>query len=98
MVSLLGREPTCVMPIVANKTTQKDIVEGYNLETRSTDIHMTFRYVVRELIDCMMLKAFGRQTDLETRLDNLGRAPTPYEYREIYLLLHTDMEEMGKLW
>ena len=47
MVSLLGRESTCVMPIVVNKTTQKDIVEGYNLETRSTDVHVTFRLVVR---------------------------------------------------
>ena len=98
MVSLLRREHTCVMPIVVNETTQKDIVEGYNLETRSTDVHVTFHYVVRWLIDCMMLKAFGRRMDLETRLDNLGRAPTPYEYREIYLLLRTDVEEMGKLW
>ena len=46
MVSLLGREPTCVMPIVVNETIQKDIVEGYNLEMRSTDVHMTFCYVV----------------------------------------------------
>ena len=87
-----------MMPIVVNETTQKDIVEGYNLETKSTDVHVTFRYVVQQLIDCMMLKAFGRRTDLETRLDNLGRAPTSYEYREIYLLLRTDVEEMGKLW
>ena len=98
MVSLLMREPTCVMPIVVNETTQREIVEGYNLETKSTDVHVTFRYVVRCLLDCMMLKALGRRTDLETRLDNLGRAPTPYEYREIYLLLCTDVEEMAKLW
>ena len=73
-------------------------MEGYNLETKSTDVHATFQYIVRRLLDCMMLKALGRQMDLETRLDNLGRAPTPYEYREIYLLLHTNVEEMGKLW
>ena len=98
MVSLLMREPTCVMPIVVNEITQRDIVEGYNLETRSTDVHVTFCYVVQCLFNCMMLKALGRQTDLETRLDNLGRVPTPYKYREVYLLLHTDVEEMGKLW
>ena len=83
---------------VVNETTQREIVEGYNLETKSTDVHMTFRYVVRHLLDCMMLKALGRRTDLETRLDNLGRAPTPYKYSEIYLLLCTNVEEMGKLW
>ena len=98
MVSLLVREPTCVMPIVVNETTQRDIVEGYNLDTQSTDVHVTFHYVVQCLIDCMMLKALGRQTDLETKLENLGRVPTPYEYREIYLLLCTIVEEMGKLW
>ena len=98
MVSLLVREPRCVMPIVVNETTLRDIVEGYYLETRSTDVHVTFRYVVQHLLNCMMLKALGRRMNLETRLDNLGRAPTPYEYREIYLLLCTDVEEMGKLW
>ena len=46
MVSLLTREPTCVMPIVVNETAQRDIVEGYNLEMKSTDVHVTFRYVV----------------------------------------------------
>ena len=45
---------------VVNETTQREIVEGYNLETKSTDVHMTFQYAVRRLLDCMMLKALGR--------------------------------------
>ena len=97
MVSLLMREPMCVMPIVVNETSLRDIVEGYNPETKSTDVHVTFRYLVCRLLDCMMLKALGRQTDLEDRLDKLGRVPTPYKYREVFLLLRTDVEEMGKL-
>ena len=46
MVCILPRTPTCVMPIVVNETTLCDVVEGYNLDTTTTDIHLTFRYVV----------------------------------------------------
>ena len=55
-----------------------------------------FRYVVRRLVDTMMGKALGRRRNLEATLDKLGRAPTPYEYREVYLDLCTEVKEMGK--
>ena len=86
-----------MMPIVVNETTLRDVMEGYNLDTTTTDIHLTFRYVVRRLMDAMMGKALGRRQALEAKLDKLGRAPTPNEYREVYLDLHTEVEEMGKL-
>ena len=95
MVSLLARELTCVMPIVVNETSLKQIIDGYNLDTNSTDVHVTFRYVVHCLLDCMMGKALGRRIDLKERLDKLGRVSTPYEYREVFLLLHTDVEGNG---
>ena len=44
-----------------------------------------------------MGKALRRREALEVKLDKLGRAPTPNEYREVYLDLHTEVEEMGKL-
>ena len=44
-----------------------------------------------------MEKALGRRQAFETKLDKLGRAPTPNEYREVYLDLRTEVEEMGKL-
>ena len=44
-----------------------------------------------------MGKALGRRQALEVKLDKLGRVPTPYEYREVYLNLRTEVEEMGKL-
>ena len=44
-----------------------------------------------------MGKALGRRQALEVKLDKLGRAPTPYEYREVYHNLRTEVEEMGKL-
>ena len=83
----LTREPTCVMPIIVNKSSLQQIKEGYNLDTNSTD-HVTYHYVVHCLLDCMMGKALGRRIDLRERLDKLGRVPTPYEYREVFLLLH----------
>ena len=46
MVCILSQEPTCVMPIVVNEMTLRDVMEGYNLDTTMTDIHLTFRYVV----------------------------------------------------
>ena len=46
MVCILPRQPTCVMPIVVNEMTLRDVVEGYNLDTTTTDIPLTFRYVV----------------------------------------------------
>ena len=84
------------MPIVVNETTLRDIVQGYELDTRTTDIHVTFRYVLRSLIDAMMAKAFRRRQKLEVQLKTLGRVPTPQEYREVYLQLRTEVEEMGK--
>ena len=75
------------MPIVVNETTLRDVREGYNL----------FHYVVRRLVDAMMGKVLGRRQALEVKLDKLGRAPTPNEYREVYLDLRTEVEEMGKL-
>ena len=45
----------------------------------------------------MIGKALGRRQALEAKLDKLGRVPTPNEYREVYLDLHTEVEEMGKL-
>ena len=86
-----------MMPIVVNEMTLCDVMEGYNLDTTMTDIHLTFRYVVRCLVDAMMGKALGRRQALEAKLDKLGRVPTPYEYREVYLDLRTEVEEMGKL-
>ena len=97
MVCILPQQPTCVMPIVVNEMTLHDVVEGYNLDTTTTDIHLTFRYVVQRLVDTMMRKALERRHSLEAKLDKLGRAPTPYEYREVYLDLRTEVEEMGKL-
>ena len=46
MVCILPQQPTCEMPIVVNETTLCDILEGYNLDTTTTDIHLMFRYVV----------------------------------------------------
>ena len=46
MVCILPRQPTCMMPIVVNEMTLRDVVEGYNLDTTTTDIHLTFCYVV----------------------------------------------------
>ena len=97
MVCILPQQLTCVMPIVVNETTLHDVMEGYNLDTTTTDIHLMFRYVVRCLVDAMMGKALGRRQALEAKLDKLGRAPTPYEYREVYLNLRTEVEELGKL-
>ena len=96
MVCILPRTPTCIMPIVVNETSLREVVQGYNLDTTTTDINLTFRYVVRRLVDTMMGKALGRRRNLEATLDKLGRAPTPYEYREVYLDLRTEVEEMGK--
>ena len=84
------------MPIVVNETSLREVVQGYNLDTTTTDIHLMFRYVVRRLVDTMMGKALGRRRNLEVTLDKLGRVPTPYEYREVYLDLCTEVEEMGK--
>ena len=97
MVCILPQQPTCVMPIVVNETTLRDVMEGYNLDTTTTDIHLTFRYVVQRLVDAMMGKALGRRQALEVKLDKLGRAPTPSEYRKVYLDLRTEVEEMGKM-
>ena len=97
MVCILPRQLTCMMPIVVNETTLRDVVEGYNLDTTTTDIRLTFRYVVRRLVNAMMGKALGRRQALEVKLDKLGRAPTPYEYREVYLNLCSEVEEMGNL-
>ena len=46
IVCILPRQLTCVIPIVVNETTLRDVVEGYNLDTTMTDIHLMFRYVV----------------------------------------------------
>ena len=91
MVCILPRQLTCVMPIVVNEMTLRDVVKGYNLDTTTTDIHLTFCYVVRCLVDAMMRKALGRRQALEAKLDKLGRVPTPNEYREVYLDLHTEV-------
>ena len=44
-----------------------------------------------------MGKVLGRRQALEVKLDKLGRAPTPNKYREVYVDLRTEVEEMGKL-
>ena len=97
MVCILPRQLTCMMPIVVNEMTLHDVVEGYNLDTTKTDIHLMFCYVVQCLVDVMIGKALGRRQALEVKLDKLGRAPTTNEYREVYLDLRTEVEEMGKL-
>ena len=66
-----------MMPIVVNEMTLHDVMEGYNLDTTTTEIHLTFCYVVRRLVDAMMEKALGRRQALEAKLDKIGRAPTP---------------------
>ena len=106
LVSLLGREPTVVMPILQYKITVGEAIALYsndevteNGKTRKrvtrNQFNTSLHCIIEVFITNMMKKVKRKRLDTAKRLCNEeGRVPTPNKYRNMPVTI--TLEHMGR--